>query len=90
MFEKANGALNDRKINILMLQTFLGPLMYQNGGGGVTGGLDPLKNHRNIGFLNNTSPDPLKIHKATTPAIIGTPVKQHLWSVYSGNCLDPL
>ena len=28
------------------------------GGGGR--GPDPLKNHKNIGFLNNTGPDPLK------------------------------
>ena len=28
----------------------------------------PLKNHKNIGFLSNTGPDPLKIHKATKPA----------------------
>ena len=31
------------------------------GGGGGTGGPDPhpLKNHKNIGFLSNTGPDPL-------------------------------
>ena len=27
-----------------------------------------LKNHKNIGFLSNTGPDPLKNHKATKPA----------------------
>ena len=40
-----------------------------------------------------------KNHKATKPAIIGTPVKRHLygvslagrrWPVYSGICLDHL
>ena len=31
-------------------------------------GLDPLKTHKNIGFLSNTGPDPLKNHKATQPA----------------------
>ena len=32
-------------------------------------GLDPtLKNHKNIGFLSNTGPDPLKNHKVTKPA----------------------
>ena len=33
--------------------------------GGGTGGLDPppLKNHKYIGFLSNTGPDPLKITK---------------------------
>ena len=33
-----------------------------------TGGPDPpppLKNHKNIGFLNNTGPDPLHNHQAT-------------------------
>ena len=33
-----------------------------------TGGLTPLKNHKNIGFLSNTGPDPLKNHKTTKPA----------------------
>ena len=28
----------------------------------------PLKNYKNIGFLSNTGPDPLKNHKATKPA----------------------
>ena len=32
-------------------------------GGGGTGGLDPLKNHKNIGFLSNTGAYPLKITK---------------------------
>ena len=34
------------------------------------GGQDPLprKNHKNIGFLSNTCPDPLKNHKADKPA----------------------
>ena len=27
-----------------------------------------LKNHKNIGFLSKTGPDPLKNHKATKPA----------------------
>ena len=27
----------------------------------------PLKNHKNIGFLSNTGPDPLKNHKAIKP-----------------------
>ena len=35
-----------------------------------TGGPDrpTLKNHKNIGFLSNTGPDPLKNHKAAKPA----------------------
>ena len=33
------------------------------GGGGDRG--TPLKNHKNIGFLSNTGPDPLKNHIAT-------------------------
>ena len=35
------------------------------GGGGVW---TPLKNHKNIGFLRNSGPDPLKIYEATEPA----------------------
>ena len=30
-----------------------------------------LKNHKNIGFMSNTGPDPLKSHKATKPAFNG-------------------
>ena len=33
-----------------------------------TGGPDTLRNYKNIGFLSNTGPDPLKNHKATRPA----------------------
>ena len=36
--------------------------------GGGTDGPDPLKNHKNEGFLGNTDPDPLKSHKASKPA----------------------
>ena len=32
--------------------------------GGDKGSGTPLKNHKNIGFLSNTGPNPLKIHKA--------------------------
>ena len=40
----------------------------------------PLENHKNIGFLGNTGPDPLKNHKASIQfwAIIGMPAKRHL------------
>ena len=31
----------------------------QRGGGG-RGGLDPLKNHKNIEFISDSGPDPLK------------------------------
>ena len=35
----------------------------------------PLKNHKNIGFLSKSSPDPLKNHKATKPAFtVGPPL----------------
>ena len=37
------------------------------GGGGVDSGSGtPLNNHKAIGFLSNTVPDPLKNHKGTT------------------------
>ena len=35
---------------------------------GGQGSGPPLKNHKNIGFLSNTGPDPLKNHKTTKPA----------------------
>ena len=42
----------------------------------------PLKNHNNIGFLNNTGKDSLKNYKAAKSiqcwAIIGQPAKGHL------------
>ena len=31
------------------------------------GGVPPLENYKNIGFLSNTGLDPLKNHKATKP-----------------------
>ena len=37
----------------------------------------PLKNHKNIGFLSNSGPDPLKI-SIQCWAIISTPAKRHL------------
>ena len=41
-----------------------------NMGGSKEGdrGSHPLKNHKAIGFLSNTCPDPLKNHKATKSA----------------------
>ena len=49
---------------------FHGRIQRGGGGGGGQGvrTLPPLKNHKNIGFLCNTGPDPLKNHKATKPA----------------------
>ena len=52
---------------------------------GGTGGPDPLKNKKNIGFSCNTGPDPLKncSYQASIQcwAIIGTPAKCHLIAV---------
>ena len=33
----------------------------------------PQKNHKNVGFLSNTGPDPLKKHKAVKPAFNARP-----------------
>ena len=48
----------------------IGPIVYvdimcgsRGGGGGGRGSGLPLENHKNIGFLSNTGPDPLKITK---------------------------
>ena len=51
-------------------------------GGGEQGVGTPLKNHKNIGFLSNTGPDTLKIHKATKPAFSFGPL-----SARQGNAL---
>ena len=37
-------------------------------GGGDRGSGPPLKNRKNIGFICNAGPDPLKNHKASEPA----------------------
>ena len=37
--------------------------------GGGTGGPQPLKNHKIIGYRSNTGPDPLKNHKGTKLAV---------------------
>ena len=37
----------------------------------------PLKNYKNIEFLSNTGPDPLKNHKATKPAFNVVPSSVH-------------
>ena len=49
---------------------------------GDRGSGPPLKNHRNIGFLRNTGPDPEKSQSYQASiqcwAIIGTPAKRNL------------
>ena len=40
------------------------------GGGGKAGGLDPLENYKNIGFLSNTGSDPLKTTKLLIKGIL--------------------
>ena len=48
--------------------------------GGGAGGPDTLEIHNAIGFLSNTSPDPLENDKASIQCwdIIGLPAKRHL------------
>ena len=58
--------------------------MFSMGGsrGRDRGSGPPVKNHKNIGFLSNTGPDPLKNHSCLASiqcwAIIGMPAKCHL------------
>ena len=63
-------------------------------GGGGHRGPDPLKNHKNIGFSNNTVPDPLKngSYQARIQcwAIIDTPAKRHLMAFRWRADDDPL
>ena len=40
---------------------------------GVGRGPDPLENNKAIGFLSNTGPDPLEIHKDTKPVLYVEP-----------------
>ena len=48
----------------------------------MQGNRTPLENHKNIGFLSNTGPDPLKSRSYLASiqywAIIGMPAKRHL------------
>ena len=49
---------------IAILDIFVAKIMRGSKGGGGQGDLPPpLKNHKNIGFLSNTGPDPLKNKK---------------------------
>ena len=41
--------------------------MGRSRGGGEGVRTPPLKSHKNLGFLSNTGPDPLKNHKVTKP-----------------------
>ena len=70
-------ACKELKPVYLFRQTSLTLFCSMGGSRGGTGGPDPPpppKNHKNIGFLSNTGPDPLKIHKATKPACnVGPP-----------------
>ena len=45
----------------------------QRGGEQGLSGTPALKNHKNIGFLSNTGPDPLKNHKAAKSAFNNGP-----------------
>ena len=50
--------------NVEHLDFFVAQIMRgSNGGGGGQGDVPPLKNHKNIGFLSNTGPDPKKNKK---------------------------
>ena len=44
----------------------------RGGGGGGQGVRSHLKNHKNIGFLSNIGPDPLKITKLRSQNSIGS------------------
>ena len=48
--------------------------------GGTGGPYPPLKNHKTVGFLSNTGPDPLKITKLPSQH----PMLGHLWPTFSG------
>ena len=54
--------------------------MLRSRGSGGKGSIPPLKNHKNIGFLSNTSPDPLKNNKATKLAFNVEPSSARQWN----------
>ena len=58
-----------RMFSILPSLSYLIPWADQRGGHRGSG--SPLKNHKNIGFLCNTGPDPQQNHKAIKPAFNG-------------------
>ena len=58
--------------------------MYGSRGGDRVSG-PPLKNHKNIGFLGNTGPEPLKNLKLPSWAIIGPPAKRHFTFCWMAN-----
>ena len=50
----------------------------------------PLKNHKAIGVLSNTDPDPLKYHKATKPAFkVGQSSASWQWTVFGSIWILP-
>ena len=60
--------------------------------GGDDRGSGPLENHKNIGFLCNTGPDPLKNHDATRQAFNFRPLSQasRCQQMFSKPCLVSL
>ena len=51
-----------------LFSTYILHARFQIGDRGTGPPPPPLANHKNIGFLGNIVPDPLKNHKATKPA----------------------
>ena len=47
---------------------------------GAGGPAPPLKNHKFIGFLSNTGPEPQKKHKATKPTFNIGPSSARWWA----------
>ena len=57
----------------------------EGGGQGVRTPPPPLENYKNIGFLSNTGPDPLKMKKVNKQCLLDTPrtvrVSEKTWQV---------
>ena len=47
-------------------------------------GSDPLENHKNIGFISNTGPDPLKITKLSSKHSMLGHHRAFRWRAYDG------
>ena len=61
--------ISSQRVKLLISQIKIVEPWADPEGAGVSGSL--LKIHKNIGFLSNTGPEPLKNHKATKPAFNG-------------------
>ena len=72
---------------VLLVLLFIHPFLFLHARiqRGSRGSVPSLKKYKNIGFLSNVGPDPLKNHKATKPAINVWPSwARRWWPLFNG------